>query len=98
MFPASEFYTYFQAELVSRAMWAQDPETTKEELIAELEMCSSSRDHRIKVYDSFFKENKITEFEKLLMEIDYCTYVEYVRGILEHIYLLESLEARKLAA
>jgi hypothetical protein len=87
----SSFFNDFKAELVANAAWASDPETTKNELITEIiNLCSSSRNERIKVYDSFITEGKITAFEMMMMEIDYCTYIEFVREQLNHLYFLES--------
>lgn len=64
----------FYEDLVGRAMWMHDENTTIQQLVEEKAACKSDRADRLKIYDFLIKQGKVTAFETMMMEIDYCTY------------------------
>jgi hypothetical protein len=80
----SQFYNNFKGELVQNSMWMTNPETSVADLTTELCNCSSSRNERVKLYNSLVQQKLITEFESLMMEIDYCTYVNRLGEEINH--------------
>lgn len=104
MNPPSSFYNDFKAELVSLGAWVSDlasqgTEEAKDELLAELiQVCMSSREDRVRVYEKFVSDGLICPFEMLMMEIDYCSYVDFVQTCVETLYLQEASRVRASCA